>query len=252
MKVVFCNRLKSLELCLGKISSLKSSFDLEDGTVLVACSKTNAKTTDNLVDRTFYYNSSLFFPDNISGCLVGLVSIRKIEDTASWEKSNIIGYEILDYMSFTNITTLKKDDYKVIETSQWSNLEDDTNSIAEFLASIPSGSEKLSYRLPVINNGYLYVFVGSTVLNNLKKFHNGYTDKFCISFVCRRKDMINYFSDDGSRCKIPLDIIICRSEHDKDSLSFKIDSSSWDNADLDGSFYTEIEDGCWMFVLHEQ
>lgn len=253
MKAIICDRLKAIELCLGVDSTLKSTIDIEDGTVLVACSKTNGETGYDLADRSFYYNSSLFFPDCISSdFLIGLISVRKITGSGLMDNPNVFNYEILDYRSFTDLITLKEQDYKIIKTSNFSNPEEEVGFVAEFLASVPAETEKLTYRLPVIKNGRLNVFVGSTVLRNLKKFHNDYTDKYCISFVCSRKDMINYISDDGLRCKIPFDIIICRSEHDKDSLSFKIDSCTLDGADLEGSFFTEIEDGYWMFVLHEK
>lgn len=253
MKAIICDRLKAIELCLGVTTTLKSIIDIEDGTVLVAYSKANGETGYDLADRTFYYNSSLFFPDCISAdFLVGLISVRKITDSGLVDNPNVFNYEILDYRSFTDLITLKEEDYKIIETSNLSNSEEEVGCITEFQAPISAETEKLTYRLPVIKNGRLNVFVGSTVLSNLKKFHNDYTDKYCISFVCSKKDMINYTSDDGLRCKIPLDIIICRSEHDKDSLSFKIDSCTLEGADLEGSFFTEIENGYWMFVLHEK
>lgn len=253
MKTIFCDRLIAIELCTGVNSTFKSSINLENGTFLVACSKMNEETGYDLDDRSFYYNSSLFFTDSISSdFLVGLISVRRITIHDFADNSNTYDYEILDYRSFTDFITLKEQDYKIIETSKSSNPYNEVNCIAEFLSPLPSETEKLTYRLPVIKNRRLYIFVGSTVLNNLKKFHNGYNDKFCISFVCRKMDMANYISDDGLKCKIPLDITICRSENDKDSLTFKIDSCTLDSADLEGSFYTETGDGCWMFVLHEK
>lgn len=253
MKAIICDRLKAIELCLGMVPSLKSTIDLEDGMVLIACSKTDGKTCHELVDRTFYYNSSLFFIDCILfDFLVGWISVRKITGFDVEGNPNVFIYEILDYRSFTDFIALKKDDYKVIGSLKLSHPDSEISYIAEYFVSLPSDTEKLSYKLPVIKNGHLNVFVGSTILNSLKKFHNDYTDKFCISFVCSKKDMTNYTSDDGLRCKIPLDIIICKSEHDKDSLSFKIDSCTLDGIDLEGSFFSEIETGYYIFVLHEK
>lgn len=85
------------------------------------------------------------------------------------DNPNVFNYEILDYRSFTDLITLKEQDYKIIKTSNFSNSEEEVCCVAEFLASVPAETEKLTYRLPGIKNGRLNVFVGSTVLRNLKK-----------------------------------------------------------------------------------
>lgn len=170
MKAIICDRLKAIELCLGVDSTLKSTIDIEDGTVLVACSKTSGETGYDLADRSFYYNSSLLFPDCISfDFLIGLMSVRKITGSGLMDNPNVFNYEILDYRFFTDLITLKEQDYKIIKTSNFSNPKEEVCCVAEFLASVPAETEKLTYRLPVIKNGRLNVFVGSTVLRNLKK-----------------------------------------------------------------------------------